>query len=156
MNSEITDKLSKLIPRLAIDQDGGIIATVRAIARLLKSDGHDFHDLAEALTTRGRLSGTASYYGYQREEKPPKAGLNTRDGFLRRWTLVATEILKRHHTVTKRYGGKFLLAHQIELLERIRRGEEAGHLHEGPIKIIDDRMRTAFEAWQTERKSKAA
>lgn len=127
-----------------------------AIGRVLRSDGLDFHDLADALISPRPMSGTAYYYSTRRKEKPPKAGLHTRDGFLRPWKQVASEILERHRTVTKRYGGKFLLPHQVDLLERIRRGEEAGHLHEGPIKIIDDRMRTAFEAWQAERKSKAA
>lgn len=69
---------------------------------------------------------------------------------------MAEEILERHRTVGKRYGGKFLLPHQIELLERIRGGLEQGHVHEGMLKIIDDRMRTAFDAWQAEKKGRAA
>lgn len=41
--------LSKLIPRLATDHDGEVVATVRAIQRTLKAAGLDFHDLASAL-----------------------------------------------------------------------------------------------------------
>jgi hypothetical protein len=45
----IAPKLSKLIPMLATDHDGEVIATVRAISRTLKGAGMDFHNLVEAL-----------------------------------------------------------------------------------------------------------
>jgi hypothetical protein len=41
--------LGKLIPRLASNQDGEVVATVRAIERVLKSAGRDLHDLAACL-----------------------------------------------------------------------------------------------------------
>jgi hypothetical protein len=46
----VADRLSKLIPRLATDHDGEVVATVRAISRTLKSAGLDFHALSEALS----------------------------------------------------------------------------------------------------------
>lgn len=51
-------KLQILIPRLASDSDGEVIATVSAIRRTLKKNGVDLHDLASAVsgethTTRG-------------------------------------------------------------------------------------------------------
>src|SRR4051794_21278435 len=45
----IAPKLSKLIPMLATDHDGEVIATVRAISRTLNGAGLDFHSLVEAL-----------------------------------------------------------------------------------------------------------
>jgi hypothetical protein len=48
----ITPKLSKLIPMLATDHDGEVVATVRAISRTLKGAGMDFHNLVEALCER--------------------------------------------------------------------------------------------------------
>jgi uncharacterized NAD(P)/FAD-binding protein YdhS len=39
-----------MIPRLASEYDGEVIATVRAIARTLKSQKLDWHDLAAAVT----------------------------------------------------------------------------------------------------------
>jgi len=45
----IAPKIAKLIPRLATNHDGEVVATVRAIARTLKSSGLDFHALAAAL-----------------------------------------------------------------------------------------------------------
>jgi hypothetical protein len=42
-------KLALLIPRLSSEFDGEIIATVHAIRRLLKADGHDLHDLARVV-----------------------------------------------------------------------------------------------------------
>jgi hypothetical protein len=40
------EKLALLIPRLASEFDGEIVATVHAIRRLLDASGHDLHDLA--------------------------------------------------------------------------------------------------------------
>ena len=40
------EKLALLIPRLASEFDGEVVATVRAIRRLLEASGHDLHDLA--------------------------------------------------------------------------------------------------------------
>lgn len=45
----VAPKLSKLIPMLATDHDGEVVATVRAIGRTLKGAGLDFHNLVEAL-----------------------------------------------------------------------------------------------------------
>ena|SRR5215207_4936659 len=47
--SPIAPKIAKLIPRLATDHDGEIVATVQAIRRTLASSGLDLHDLAGAL-----------------------------------------------------------------------------------------------------------
>jgi hypothetical protein len=41
--------LSKLIPRLASNHDGEVVATARAIERVLKSAGRHWHDLAAYL-----------------------------------------------------------------------------------------------------------
>lgn len=43
------NKLEKLMPRLASDQDGEIVSTVRAIDRVIKKDGYDWHDLTKKL-----------------------------------------------------------------------------------------------------------
>lgn len=45
----VTDRLTKLIPRLASDHDGEVVATARAIGRTLTNAGLDFHALAGAL-----------------------------------------------------------------------------------------------------------
>lgn len=47
--TEILPKLRLLIPRLASDADGEVVATVAAIRRLLERHGLDLHDLAAAL-----------------------------------------------------------------------------------------------------------
>jgi hypothetical protein len=45
----LAPKLAKMLPRLASDYDGEVVATVRAIERLLRSSGRDWHDLAATL-----------------------------------------------------------------------------------------------------------
>jgi len=47
----ISDKLAALIPRLASDKDGEVVATARAIGRQLAKAGTDWHDLADRLTS---------------------------------------------------------------------------------------------------------
>lgn len=47
--SPIAPKLAKLLPMLATDHDGEVLATVRAIGRTLQSAGLDFHALSSAL-----------------------------------------------------------------------------------------------------------
>src|SRR5690606_12890759 len=42
-------KIGKLIPRLASDHDGEVVATARAIVRTLASSGHDLHDVVTTL-----------------------------------------------------------------------------------------------------------
>ncbi len=46
----ISDKLDPLIRRLASDEDGEVVACVRAISRQLENAGLSFHDLADRLT----------------------------------------------------------------------------------------------------------
>ena len=43
-------KVQQLIRLMASDQDGEALGAVRAMARLLKSKGNDFHDLAGAIS----------------------------------------------------------------------------------------------------------
>ena len=51
MGAMIPSKIALMIPRLASDADGEIIATVRAIDRQLRAAGLDFHDLVSRLTS---------------------------------------------------------------------------------------------------------
>ena len=48
--SLIRPKLAALLPRLASDCDGEVVATARAIGRQLRRAGADWHALAEAVT----------------------------------------------------------------------------------------------------------
>jgi hypothetical protein len=48
-SSTLTKKLEKLIPLLASNHDGEVVATARAIGSALAAEGFDFHDLAGSL-----------------------------------------------------------------------------------------------------------
>ena len=56
LNIEARDRLKKLIPMLASDQDGEKLATVGAIIRTLQANGSDLHDLATKLSKQQRLT----------------------------------------------------------------------------------------------------
>jgi hypothetical protein len=48
--SPASTKIAKLLPMLASDKDGEVVATVHAIGRTLKNAGSDWHALAAVLT----------------------------------------------------------------------------------------------------------
>jgi hypothetical protein len=52
MSSSDPDRLVKLVRVLSSDKDGEVLGAVRAIERILKSNGFSFHDLAESLAGR--------------------------------------------------------------------------------------------------------
>jgi hypothetical protein len=45
----INSTIGKLLPRLASNHDGTVVATARAIERLLRADGMDLHDSVVAI-----------------------------------------------------------------------------------------------------------
>lgn len=49
MDTEILTKICKLIPRLASDHEGEVVATARAIERTLKAGKEDWHSLVSIL-----------------------------------------------------------------------------------------------------------
>ena len=62
MKTELRTRLGKLLPRLASDHDGEVIATVAALRRTLAADGQDLHDLVSLIgpAPRSRESGDAA------------------------------------------------------------------------------------------------
>jgi hypothetical protein len=57
----LSKKLSKLIPLLASDKEGEVVATARAIIDALTKEGFDLHDLASSLRVGSDLSNGISY-----------------------------------------------------------------------------------------------
>jgi hypothetical protein len=51
MTAELRRKLADIIPRLASDSKGEILATAAAIGRVLEGAGLDLHDLAALIAT---------------------------------------------------------------------------------------------------------
>jgi hypothetical protein len=49
MTPKLSDRLSKLLPLLASDKEGEVLATVRAIRAALLGEGLDLHDLATSI-----------------------------------------------------------------------------------------------------------
>jgi hypothetical protein len=49
MTARFNPLIGKLLPRLASCHAGEVVATARAIERLLRASGHDWHDLAAAI-----------------------------------------------------------------------------------------------------------
>ncbi|MGV2049301.1 hypothetical protein ACQZ48_04385 [Agrobacterium sp. 22-209-1] len=66
------DKLGKLFPRLASDHDGEVVATARAIIRILEKSGASLHDLAGEMQPKVRVVDRVVYRD-RPESKKPKA-----------------------------------------------------------------------------------
>ncbi|CDN96064.1 hypothetical protein [Agrobacterium tumefaciens] len=66
------DKLGKLFPRLASDHDGEVVATARAIIRILEKSGASLHDLAGEMQPKVRVVDRVVYRD-RPEPKKPKA-----------------------------------------------------------------------------------
>jgi hypothetical protein len=45
---DVVDRVAAIMPRLASDHDGEVVATARAVVRVLSSAGCDLHDLTAA------------------------------------------------------------------------------------------------------------
>jgi hypothetical protein len=52
VNARLPSVISRLIPRLGSPHDGEVVATARAIERVLKSEKRDWHDVAAAVTAQ--------------------------------------------------------------------------------------------------------
>lgn len=139
----IVERLAKLIPMLASDKDGEVIATVRAIARTLETGGSDFHALASSLT-RARVvaapaaSGSGAAYSYADFHKQaasvggdpdnadalsPKFGLPIyAPEHVSSWFEVVRHCLDLDRKIPKKHGGRFLRDFEVKLLTDILQG----------------------------------
>jgi hypothetical protein len=50
LSGTLTAQIAKMLPRLASNFDGEVVATTRAVERILKSAGKDWHDLCAHIT----------------------------------------------------------------------------------------------------------
>jgi hypothetical protein len=86
-----TAQIAKLLPRLASTHDGEVVATARAIERVLKSSGSDWHDLTTLLIDHGAQPQQQQSNGHtQQQHDPQGSGLGARDKWDRiKWKVVA-------------------------------------------------------------------
>ena len=67
----IADRLGKLIPRLASEHEGEVIATVAAIGRTLTGAGCDWHDLAQRVAEPSITDFVADVFKAKQPTPPP-------------------------------------------------------------------------------------
>lgn len=51
MNAVVRRRLADIIPRLASDAPGEVVASAAAVGRILTANGHDWHDLAALIAS---------------------------------------------------------------------------------------------------------
>ncbi len=54
ISTAVAQRIAKIIPRLASKHDGEVVASVRAIERILAQEGHDWHVLAALIENGGK------------------------------------------------------------------------------------------------------
>lgn len=167
------ERLGKLIPRLGSDQDGEVVATVRAIERTLKSADRDLHALADLITgTRTGWappgarraatpqSGQFNYANAYKETEPLFEGPEHPEAQTRKfglaiysadridpWHEVARHCLRLNRTVPKKHGGKMLEDWQKAFLRTlIDDGRQPSNRHVEMLERVVARLHQARDA----------
>lgn len=126
-------QVTKLLPRLASDHDGEVVATVRAIGRSLQAAGYDFHTLAAAVDAPSTLSATRLPNGHS------DAGFNSNGHLsskyasqLARWCIASArgqleprEIDFLHNLVEKGFAPTLKQSKWLQAIAARLRREEA-------------------------------
>jgi len=113
VNARLPPVVARLIPRLGSPFDGEIVATVRAIARALKSQKLDWHDLAAAVTALAPPAQCNSEP--RRTERELRTWLMaiSREDWINEWTAGFVGDLLRRRSLDK------LSERQLACIERI-------------------------------------
>jgi hypothetical protein len=128
LNNFCRRKLTALIPLLASDHDGEVVATVHAIRRMLQAAGLDLHTLAAILTAAPDEKPAAHEQPAAHPEPEP-------------WRSTVLDLLRTHAECSlclSRWDREFLgnlagyytkrpSAAQLDILDQIQR--KAGELH---------------------------
>ena len=174
--AEILPRLAKLLPLLASDKDGEVVATARAICRTLTGAGTDLHALAKHLTDGtpdwaapidwGAAFAEASAKTWANPE--PKPDPDAPEARARRWgypiwgvkkvepwKVVADHCLNLDWSIPKASGGKFLAKADRERLKTFSRGAFVSNADADWLEGIVLRCHEVRDAWRSQ-KTKAA
>ena len=131
--AEIATKAAKLLPMLSADHDGEVIGAARAIDRVLKAAGLDWHTLAETVTRsapspidlsafRGFTPSATALDPNAPEAPARKPGLPIWGvKKVEPWCVVAGHCLDLEWAIPKASGGKFLTPAERQKLRAVRR-----------------------------------
>ena len=125
MTDAIPEKVLKMLPRLATNHDGEVVATARAIERTLQAAGSDWHGLVDAIQSpvvhkeKSRFSDAARQVAF----------LNAHGHWLRPREKGFIDDLWK---MVKKYGGHLLLSEKQEdwldaIYERVSDIEGSGY-----------------------------
>lgn len=171
----ILPRLAKLLPLLASDQDGEVIATARAIGRTLASAGSDFHALAAALEPQPLDWSAFINEAMARTKREPAAAPaepvepdapdapSTRWGLpiwgvkkIEPWCVVAQHCLSLDWTIPKAAGGKFLTKEERATLKTFEKYRRPTNAEADWIESVVARCHAARDKWRTPKTENAA
>ncbi|KQP77430.1 hypothetical protein [Methylobacterium sp. 37f] len=112
------DRLAKLLPHLASEHDGEVVATARAIGRTLTVAGLDWHDLAGAIqaplleatmSAAPKRSSSSAFRDIDPSASCSRPGMRLWDTQrVEPWSRAAGYTLTLDWTIPKAFGGRFL------------------------------------------------
>lgn len=110
----VTDRLGKLIPRLATESDGERLGTVAAIRRVLQSEGHDLHDLAAHVSAEPK-----TLIVYRDREPSPSGGPRDYGSWRKAWERSRPNPERDRVLRCQRLGAASLTAWENAFLESL-------------------------------------
>lgn len=168
----ILPKLAKLLPLLASDQDGEVVATARAISRTLASAGSDFHALAAALGPRPFDWSAIVADAMARTEKesaPAPVEPDAPDAPSKRWGLpiwgvkkiepwsvVVQHCLSLDWMIPKSAGGKSLTKEEKAALKAFEGYRQPTNAEADWIESVVARCHAVRDKWRTPKTETAA
>ncbi|MCJ2110276.1 hypothetical protein MKK64_03475 [Methylobacterium sp. E-025] len=159
-------KLAKMLPRLASEHDGEVVAAARAIGRTLATAGLDWHALARTIQIAPTRSAPSS--PQQRSSTSPdtkseapdapcrRAGMRLKDTqAIEPWSRAARYALMLDWTMPKAFGGRFLSKTDRGRLKGFERNVSVTNADAAWIEAVVIRAHQAVEAWRSRGKAAA-
>jgi len=156
----VTPKIMKLLPLLASEHDGEVVAAARAIGRTLAATGLDWHALADAIQTlpvSAALVSTprrSSSSSNRRASDPTAPG--SRPGMrlwdsqqVEPWNRAAGYALTLDWTMPKAFGGRFLSKTERDRLKEFERSAPVTNADAAWIEGVVALAKKAAETWRT-------
>lgn len=165
---EVSAKLAKLLPVLSSDQDNEVVAAARAIDRVLRAAGLDWHTLAEAVSRPAApILDLSGFKGFG--SAPGERDLEAPDAPARKpglpiwgvkkvepWCVVAGHCLDLEWAIPKANGGKFLTPAERDKLRRVRRYGPVTNADAAWIERIVEQCHQARDRWRAPAQRTAA
>ncbi|MCJ2041654.1 hypothetical protein MKK70_07975 [Methylobacterium sp. E-041] len=157
--ADIAAKLAKILPRLASEHDGEVVAAAHAMGRTLAAAGLDWHALARMIeiaparfapSSFPQRSSTSPDPGSEAPNAPcRRTGMRLRDTqTIEPWSRVARYTWMLDWTMPKAFGGRFLSKTDRDRLKGFEGDVSVTNADAAWIEAVVIQAHQAVEAWR--------